>query len=217
MKTILLGIAVSLAAGLFAAEPPAPAAAASYENNFEQAALDKVPEDLMVLEGAWAVKAEAGNRFLELPGAPLDTFGVLFGSPVGENAAVSARVFATNYRRRFPAFGLGLNGAGGFRVVASPAKNRLELFKGEDRLADAAWTWESGTWTQLRLQVRKTGAQEWTVEAKAWKQGTPEPASWLITHIEKTAPLTGKATLWGFPFSGTPLRFDDLRVSAAGR
>src|SRR5437899_3303282 len=50
-----------------------------YENNFEKTEAGKVPEDFLVYEGAWAVREEGGNRFLELPGAPVDTFAVLFG------------------------------------------------------------------------------------------------------------------------------------------
>ena len=54
-----------------------------------------MPEDLLVLEGAFVVKAEGGNHFLELPGAPLDTFGLLFGptdpqiwAPTNQNVRV---------------------------------------------------------------------------------------------------------------------------------
>src|SRR5438874_13641621 len=54
-----------------------------YENNFEKAEVGKVPEDFLVLDGAFTVKEEGGNKFLELPGAPLDTFGLLFGPTQG--------------------------------------------------------------------------------------------------------------------------------------
>ena len=62
-----------------------------YQNNFEQAAIDQVPDGFLVLDGGFVVKEEGGNKFLELPGAPLDTFGVLFGPSEGINVAVSAR------------------------------------------------------------------------------------------------------------------------------
>ena len=35
-----------------------------YENNFEKATLKAVPQDMMVLEGGFAVKEEGGNKFL---------------------------------------------------------------------------------------------------------------------------------------------------------
>src|SRR5882724_8662275 len=66
-----------------------------YENDFEKAALAKVPEDFLVLDGQFSVKEEGGNKFLELPGAPLDTFGLLFGPTEKEGTAVYARIFGT--------------------------------------------------------------------------------------------------------------------------
>src|SRR5258708_672354 len=48
-----------------------PAEKILYENNFEKAEIGKVPDDLLVLEGAFVVQEESGNKFLELPGAPL--------------------------------------------------------------------------------------------------------------------------------------------------
>src|SRR5207302_2909423 len=81
-----------------------------YENNFEKAEVGKVPEDLLVLDGAFAVKEEGGNKFLELPGAPLDSFGLLFGPTESVGLAVSARVYGTAKGRRFPTFGIGANG-----------------------------------------------------------------------------------------------------------
>src|SRR6266536_3558957 len=60
-----------------------------YQNNFEKAEIGKVPDEFLVLDGQFAVKEENGNKFLELPGAPLDTFGVLFGPSEKEGRAVS--------------------------------------------------------------------------------------------------------------------------------
>src|SRR6266478_454181 len=45
-----------------------------YQNDFQQASLGKLPEDFLVLDGAFSVKEENGNKFMELPGAPLDSF-----------------------------------------------------------------------------------------------------------------------------------------------
>src|SRR5205809_4422648 len=106
---------------------------AIYENDFEKTGLNKVPDDFLVLDGQFAVKEEGGNRFLELPGAPLDTFGALFGPTATEGHAVSARVFGTGKGRRYPTFAVGLNGQGtsAYKVQVSPAKKSVELFKGD--------------------------------------------------------------------------------------
>ena len=186
-----------------------------YQNDFEQAALDKVPDDFLVLDGQFAVKEEGGNKFLELPGAPLDTFGVLFGPTEKEGTAVSARIFGTGKGRRYPTFAVGLNGQGtsAYRLQVSPAKRALELFKGDEVKATVPYEWQSGAWARLRLQVRKVKDGQWKVEGKAWAD--KEPSAWLVSYDEKEQPVAGKASIWGSPYSTTPIRFDDLNVAAA--
>src|SRR5216117_770705 len=131
MKKIVCRIAtVALTITAFAAEPKP-----VYENTFEKAEVGKVPDEMLVLDGAFAVKEEGGNKFLELPGAPLDTFGVLFGPTETNGLAVSARIYGTSKGRRFPTFGVGLNGVGGHRLLVSPGKKLLELYKGDEVVA----------------------------------------------------------------------------------
>ena len=208
MSNYLLGL--MLAAAMGSAE-----AQVLYTNGFDKAELEKVPEDMMVLDGGFAVKDEGGNKFLELPGAPLETFGVLFGPTEASGLAVSARVQGTGKGRRFPTFAVGLNGVGGFKLQLSPAKKLVELVKGEEVVASAPFTWESGSWTMLRLQCRKVKDGEFVVEGKAWKQGEAEPKQWQISRVEATASPAGRSSVWGMPFAGTPVKFDDLVVTRA--
>jgi hypothetical protein len=186
-----------------------------YENDFEKAALDKVPDDFLVLDGQFAVKEEGGNKFLELPGAPLDTFGVLFGPTEKEGTAVSARIFGTGKGRRFPTFAVGLNGQGtsAYRLQVSPAKKALELFKGDEVKATVPYEWQSGAWARLRLRVRKVKDGQWKVEGKAWAD--KEPSAWLVSFDEREQPVAGKASIWGSPYATTPVRFDELKVAGA--
>src|SRR5437667_2263482 len=123
-----LVLLTGLAFGAFAQQDKA-----LYENDFEKAALDTVPDDFLVLDGRFAVKEEGGNRFLELPGAPVETFGLLFGPTEKDNVIVSARIFGTRTGRRYPTFAVGLNGQGAtaYRLQISPAKGALELFRGD--------------------------------------------------------------------------------------
>src|SRR5258705_9281926 len=78
----------------------AQAAKKLYQNDFAKAEIDKVPEEFLVLDGGFAVKEEAGNRFLELPGAPLDTFGLLFGPTETADVSASAKIFGSGKGRR---------------------------------------------------------------------------------------------------------------------
>ena len=166
----------------------------------------------MVLGGDFVVKSEGTNKFLELPGAPLDSFGVQFGPTEKEDVGVSARILGTTKGRRAPTFGVGLGGVGGWKLQISPGKKALELLKDQESKASAAFEWQSGEWTQLRLQIRKVKDGEWKVEGKAWPQSATEPKEWSISADEKEEPIAGKASVLGSPFAGTPIGFDDLVV-----
>lgn len=208
MKICLIGL--MLAASVSAVE-----AQALYTNGFDKAELEKVPDDMLVLDGGFAVKEEGGNKFLELPGAPLETFGVLFGPTEASGLSVSARIQGTGKGRRFPTFAVGLNGVGGFKLQVAPAKKLVELVKGEEVVGSTPFTWESGSWTMLRLQCRKMKDGELKLEGKAWKQGDAEPKDWQISRAEAAESPAGRPSVWGMPFAGTPIKFDDLQVSKA--
>ncbi|MEO6035579.1 MAG: hypothetical protein ABIQ35_10020 [Verrucomicrobiota bacterium] len=183
-----------------------------YENNFEKAELDKVPTEFLVLDGGFAVKQEQTNKFIELPGAPLETFGFLFGPTSESDISVSAKMRGSTKGRRFPTYALGLNGVSGYRLQVSPAKKALELFKGDEIAATAALEEKIGAWMKLQLQVTKVSDTEWRVEGKAWLEGSSEPGKAQIVFLEKTKPIAGRASIWGSPYAGTPIQFDDLKI-----
>ena len=213
-KTLLAFALTVSAAVLFRA---AAAAADSdsktlYENNFEKSAVGSVPDEFLVLDGAFKVQQEGGNKLLELPGTPLDAFGLLFGPTEKNGIAVSARIFGTNQGRRFPAFGVGLNGVGGYKLQVSPAKKLIELYRGETLKKSVAHGWTPGQWTHLRLQIQKAKDGGWIVAGKIWAESEKEPTAPTISIDEKEEPSAGRASIWGMPYSGTPIRFDDLAV-----
>ena len=212
MKTLVKGTFFGIAAILcsiatHAAEP------ALYENNFEKAQVGKLSEDFLVLDGQFEVKEDNGNKVLELPGAPLDTFGILFGPTTNGNVAVSAKIISTSKGRRLPAFGVGLNGVGGYKLQVSASKKALELYKGDELVKSAPYDWKSGEWTELRLQARANKEGQLTICGKAWTKGSEEPKEWLCFDDEKPA-AAGRQSIWGTPYSGNPIQFDDLRVTS---
>lgn len=209
--TMASGLAVLCAAWVAAQATPGQVL---FQEDFERAELGKVPTNLLVLDGAFEVKSDGTNRFLWLPGAPVDAFKALFGPSQKDGVAVTARLYSTRRGRRYPVLVVGLNGAGGYELQLAPAKKALELFKADQRLVSVPARWESGTWTWLRLQVRRIGPKAWKVEGKAWPQGTPEPAQWMIAYDETEEPPEGRALVAGYPFAETPIQFDDLRVTA---
>ena len=187
-------------------------AAPIYENDFSSTEIGQVPNDFLVLDGQFAVREFEGNRVLELPGTPLETYGVLFGPAARHGQSVYARVHSTHRGRRFPAFAVSLGGVSGFRLEVAAAKQTLELLQGEQTIETVPWEWASGAWTHLRLQIRQLSEQSWIVEGKAWVHGTPEPSDWTITLTRSEEPIPGRSGIWGKPFSGTPIRYDDLKV-----
>lgn len=187
-----------------------------YQNDFQSAAVGKAPEDMLVLAEGFAVRAEGDAKFLELPGAPLETFGVLFGPAVTNNVEVSARVHGTRRGRLFPAFGVGLGGVNGYKLRVSPGKKLIELLKADTELATAPFDWASGEWAHLRLRLRETSPGAWQVEGKVWTATGPEPNTWQLTYDENTPPRAGRAAIWGAPYAGTPIRYDDLRLERVG-
>lgn len=198
-----------------AKEDPQTGPAALYGNDFGKAELGKVPDDLMVLGGEFAVQREGTNQVLELPGAPLDSFAVQFGPAEKTDVAVVARIFGTSKGRRAPTFGVGLGGVSGWKLQASPGKKAVELLKDQEVKATVSHDWKSGTWTQLRLEIRKVKDGAWKIEGKAWPAGEAEPKAALISFDETEEPTPGKASILGSPFAGTPIWFDDLRVEKA--
>jgi len=183
-----------------------------YQTNFEKTELGEVPNDFLVLDGDFAVKQEGGNKYLELPGAPLDSFGFMFGPSARHGNEISARMFGTKKGRRFPVFGVALNGVNGYRLQVAPAKRAIELLKGSTVVAKVPFRWRGGEWLRLALRVEQTGDAEWTVSGRVWADGKKAPAKPTITHKEAKAPRNGKPSIWGSPYSGTPIRYDDIVV-----
>ncbi|MEO7297736.1 MAG: hypothetical protein ABI042_04060, partial [Verrucomicrobiota bacterium] len=162
-----------------------------YENNFEKAELDRVPSEFLVLDGGFAVKQDGTNKLFELPGAPLETFGVLFGPTVEANVEVSAKIRGTAKGRRFPTFAIGLNGVGGYKLQVSSAKKALELTKGDEVVATVPYEEKIGLWMTLQLRTRKIGESAWKIEGNVWLETSAKPKEPLITFVEKTKPVAG--------------------------
>jgi len=181
-----------------------------FEENFNALPSGALPKGFLALAGEFSVVVEGEAHYLELPGSPLDTFGVLFGPASAEPCTLEGRFFGTKTGRKFPTFGLSLRGAGGYRLQVSPGKGQLEIYKGDDPLLGVPFAWQSGSWTQLKLSFRRQGAG-WIIEGSAWTEGGIAPTEPQIRLEVATDIAAGRAAIWGSPYSGTPVRFDDLR------
>jgi len=206
-SALLIGLA---ALTTYAAEP-------LYQTNFEKTKIGEVPDDFLVLDGDFAVKQSNGNKYLELPGAPLGAFGFMFGPSARHGNEISARMFGTKKGRRYPVFGIALNGVNGYRLQVAPAKRAIELLKGSAVVAKVPFRWGGGEWVRLALRVEQTGAAEWTVSGRVWADDKKAPTKPTITHKEAKEPRNGKPSIWGSPYSGTPIRYDDIVVKKTAK
>lgn len=208
-KKSFLILATCAAFTLRAADQPRP----SYDNNFEKAEVGSLPEEFLVLDGEFTVKEEGGNKFLELPGAPLDTFGLLFGPTLTKNISATARFYGTAKGRRYPTFAVGVNGVGGYKLRVSPGKKALEIYKADALKTSVPLDWKPGSWTWLKISLAQTGEKEWKIEGRIWTDDGKEPESPAITYVEKESLPSGRALISASPYSGTPIRFDDFKVA----
>jgi hypothetical protein len=193
------------------------AVAADYRNDFSDAAPGAPPKDLQVVGGGFQVVELEKNKVLELPGEPLEIGGVLFGPKDHASVDVRAKIFGINSGRRSPEFGVGAGDVAGYKLMVLPAQKRIELRKGDEVVQSVEMTepWQSGAWTSLRLQMVAGGDGKWTVRGKTWPANGVEPQAWQVSYAASQAPSPGRASVWGTPFSGQPIRFDDLSVSLA--
>lgn len=201
LLTLVTGLA--LAVPVVADEP-------LYQPDAESIQGGELPGDFLVMDGNFEVTGFEGRQVIALPGAPLGSFGVLFGPTEEAGVAITARINSTRKGRRYPSFSVGLNGVSGFKLRVSPMKRAVELVRGDESLASVDYDWESG-WTRFRLEVVKEGEQ-WRARGKVWKDGDDEPADWTITYLESNEVYAGQPSFWGQPFSGEPIYFDDIRL-----
>ena len=186
-----------------------------YSNDFAKASPGKLPdEEFLVLAGEFEVKDAGGDKLLELAPHPIDSSGVLFGPAEHATGTVSARIWGATTGRRFPEFGIGSNDAGGYKLWLIPRMGLVAIRKADQTVATAPYdAWKPETWTRFRLSVTKAGEGAWKVQGKAWPADGKEPDAWTVSFDDTEAPAAGRASVWGHPYSGKPIRFDDLVVT----
>ena len=194
-----------------------------YANDLQKTPPGKLPDEFMKINGEFEIKEDGGNRCIELPGDPQPEpdsplFSVLFGPTESAGFSVSAKVKAeARGRGAKPHFYVGTNGVDGF-LLKVDGKGKLELHSNgaeKQLFASADFAWTPGTWTRLKLQVRKVKDGEWALEGKAWKDGDAEPAAWAVSHKLDKEPENGRFWAGGIPYNRLPMQFDDLEVAPA--
>ncbi|MCB1208374.1 MAG: hypothetical protein KDK97_03550 [Verrucomicrobiales bacterium] len=169
-------------------------------------------EDVYVVEGKFAVTAVSGNKVLQIDPAELvDATAQLAVSGAGP-ATVHAKIFASKAGRSYPRFGVGVHGMSGHRLMMNPARKVVELMKGDEVITSAPIAWTSDAWVNLKLEATKGEGDTWKIAGKVWAADAMEPAEPTVTADDAKLKGQGKVSIWGAPYSGTPILFDELKV-----
>ena len=109
---------------------PISAADPIYKNDFESAAVDKVPADVLIMAGSFEVKQDGTNKVLELPGEPLDTFGMLFGPSAKDDITATARFLRHEKGAQVPDFRAQLERRGRLPAASQPGEKHDRVHQG---------------------------------------------------------------------------------------
>jgi len=206
MKRPLLFLTLLLTASVVLAEPKKLTFdAESWEEG-------EPPSDVFVVEGSFQVVAKDGNKVLQIGVGELLEANALLGGSSAASSSIEARVFGSKQGRSFPRFAIGVHGQSGYRLSVVGAQKQLQLTKGDEVIESVPFNWTSDAWLKLKLDVKKIAEGKWTITAKAWPDGTEEPKEPAITHEDPTLKGQGKCSIWGTPFSNTPILFDDVKI-----
>lgn len=186
-----------------------------FEENFSSLEVGSEPENLFILDGAYAVSEEGDNRRLTLPGSPVGDFGLLFGPRVREKSLeLSFSFLGTKKGRRLPSLAAGLGGVRSYRFRLNAATKQIILTRQDVEIGKVTYQWESGVWCQVRFQALPGDGENTRIRLKLWKRAEEEPEEWLFDEIDRSTFAGGKCALWGYPYAGTPLHFDDLKIES---
>ena len=186
-----------------------------YQNDFHGLDMSVEPQGIFVLSGEFHTVRIEGNEVLRLPGDPLGEYGILFGPRSARRVSVKLRTLARPAGRRMPTFGVGLFGRSGTRLYLKPAARSIQIIRNGIILATVPFHWKPGSWTWCSMRATQNSRGEWKLEGRVWYDGEAEPADPAISVPASRPPRAGRASLWGIPYSGTPIDFDDLEVRSA--
>ena len=186
-----------------------------FSEDFSGVDVGAEPENIFILDGEYTVQKErADNKCLTLPGTPMGDFGLLFGPREREKPLeLNFAFFATKKGRRMPSIAASIGGVRGYRLRLNPAARNIVLSMHETVLKQLSFAWEGDQWWRIRFQAIPVASKEATrLQFKLWPKAQNEPKEWFLREEFDIEYMGGKCALWGFPYSSTPILFDDIAV-----
>lgn len=200
--------------GWFAAGGLAAAEAGDFALNVSELAEGPVPrEALFVVEGVFEVVIKERVKVVKISPEPITDANAQLGDSAKGPAEISAKVFASKKARSYPRFGVSVHGMSGYRLIVNPPLKQLELVRGDEVLAKAAFVWESDSWVHLNLRAERASEDgPWTLSGSAWADGGEQPTEPMVRLVDDSGMKgTGKCGLWGTPYSEHPIFFDAVK------
>ena len=188
-----------------------------FSEDFTGVDVEAEPESIFILDGEYTVqKADSNNKCLSLPGSPMGDFGLLFGPREREKPLeLSFSFYASKKGRRMPSIAASIGGVRGYKLRLNPAARNLVLSMDETVFKEVPFSWKGEQWWKVRFQAFMGDTNQTTrLQCKLWPKEQNEPTEWFISEEFDIEYRGGKCALWGFPYSSTPILFDDLVISS---
>ena len=187
-----------------------------FSEDFASVDVEAEPESIFILDGEYTVKEDGNNKCLSLPGSPMGDFGLLFGPREREKPLeLSFSFYASKKGRRMPSIAASIGGVRGYKLRLNPAARNLVLSMDETVFKEVPFSWKGQQWWKVRFQAFTGDTNQTTrLQCKLWPKEQNEPTEWFISEEFDIEYRGGKCALWGFPYSSTPILFDDLVISS---
>ena len=186
-----------------------------FSEDFSDVATGAEPESIFILDGEYKVQKEGGdNKCLLLPGTPMGDFGLLFGNREREKALeLSFSFYASKKGRRMPSVAASIGGVRGYKLRLNPAARNIVLSMDETVFKTMPFSWHGDKWWNIRFQALPGNlSQTSRLQFKLWPKEQNEPNEWYLSEDFEIEYRGGKCALWGFPYSSTPILFDDIVI-----
>ena len=184
-----------------------------FEENFSQLPSQSEPESLFILDGSFLINENKDGKELKLSGSPVGDFGFMFGPRVREKAMeLNFTFLSTKQGRRYPAIAAGIGGMRGYRFRWNPSTRKILIFNDDTLITEKGLPWESDQWWKIRFQVIPLKPNKNLLRLKIWPRDSEEPKTWLVEHTDNVLFQGGKCVIWGYPYAGTPIHYDDIKI-----
>ena len=103
----------------------------------------------------------------------------------------------------------------GFMFGPRVREKAMELnftFLDDILITEKGLPWESDKWWKSRFQVIPLKPNKNLLRLKIWPRDSEEPKTWLVEHTDNVLFQGGKCVIWGYPYAGTPIHYDDIKI-----